>query len=321
MLGQRLIAAAIIVATMLVLVWLDFQLGLAIHLGRPGLVLAALAIVMAALASAELMDMWLPNTLGLNRALGMLASVAMVCVDCLPLLWREYPADCAMGKFGWSISGLVLGLVAVFFYEMYLFSSVPNRAELLPAGGAEKTNGARQGLITDRIAKYALCLCYLQMLFGFLAAHRCIVDSSGDSNSIGLISIMTLITSVKMSDAFAYFTGKSFGKSKLAPQLSPKKTVEGALGSFVGAWLGAAIVLFVVAPYVFGIQIQKPWWWFLMYGSVVTVAGMAGDLAVSLLKRDAHCKDSSKWLPGLGGILDVMDSLVFATPVSYFLWI
>ena len=85
--------------------------------------------------------------------------------------------------------------------------------------------------------------------------------------------------------------------------------------------MGAAIVLFFVVPYVFEIQIQKPGWWFLVYGLLVTAAGMAGDLAVSLLKRDANCKDSSKWLPGLGGILDVMDSLVFATPVSFFLWI
>lgn len=317
LLGQRLVVAAIIVATMLVLVWLDFQLGTNSYLGRPGLVLAAFALVIAALASAEMTDMWLPSTPGLSRWLAILATVTMVSVASVPLLWRDYPVDCPIGQFGWSLAGLVLGLVMVFGYEMYLFSFQPTEQELLPDNLSENPNAVTRSLVTDRIARYALCLCYLQMMFGFLAAHR-LIDHS---NALGLISIITLMTSVKMSDAFAYFTGKTFGKSKLAPHLSPKKTVEGALGAFAGAWLGMAIVLFVVAPYVFEIQIQEPWWWILIYGFLVTIAGMAGDLAVSLLKRDANCKDSSKWLPGLGGILDVMDSLVFATPVSFFLWI
>jgi phosphatidate cytidylyltransferase len=314
-LAQRLIAAAIIIATMLVLVWLDFQLGTDAYLGRPGLLLSAFSLVMAGLAAAEMIDMWRPHTPRLSRRVGVCATVVMVVVASLSLLWRDYPANCPFGRFGWSLAGLILGLVIVFFYEMYLFSQSHVAAELSPPPSGTSA-GEASGRITDRIAKYALALCYLQMMFGFLAAHRMI----DNSNAVGLVSLITLMTSVKMSDAFAYFTGKSLGRSKLAPHLSPKKTVEGALGAFVGAWLGAAIVLFVVAPYAFEIQIQKPWWWFLVYGGLVTLAGMAGDLSVSLLKRDAHCKDSSKWLPGLGGILDVLDSLVFATPVSFLLW-
>ena len=85
--------------------------------------------------------------------------------------------------------------------------------------------------------------------------------------------------------------------------------------------MGAAIVVFLVAPFIMGITIPKPWWWFIVYGLAVTAAGMVGDLAESLLKRDARIKDSSSWLPGLGGILDVIDSLVFAAPVSYVLWL
>ena len=140
-------------------------------------------------------------------------------------------------------------------------------------------------------------------------------------NSVGMISLILLIATVKMSDAWAYFTGKSFGKHKLIPRLSPGKTVEGAIGAIFGGWFAAAIVVFLVAPYVFGTTIDKPWWWFLVFGFLVTLAGMIGDLAESLLKRDAQCKDSSSWLPGLGGILDIIDSLVFAAPMSYFLWL
>ncbi len=82
-----------------------------------------------------------------------------------------------------------------------------------------------------------------------------------------------------------------------------------------------AIVVYLIAPLIFGITIAKPWWWVLVYGIVVTCAGMVGDLAESLIKRDANTKDSSRWLPGLGGVLDILDSMIFAAPVSYFLWI
>ena len=77
--------------------------------------------------------------------------------------------------------------------------------------------------------------------------------------------------------------------------------------------------MFLVAPFI--VTVPKPWWWFLVYGIAVTLAGMIGDLAESLLKRDAQIKDSSSWLPGLGGVLDVIDSLVFAAPVSFVIWL
>ena len=155
------------------------------------------------------------------------------------------------------------------------------------------------------------------MLFGTLVPHRLLL---GD-NSLGLISIITLIATVKLSDSFAYFVGKSIGTIRLAPKLSPGKTWQGSAGALAGGCIAAAICVYVVAPLVFQSTIHKPWWWFLLYGLLVTLAGMLGDLAESLLKRDAECKDSSTWIPGMGGVLDVIDSLVFAAPVSYFLWV
>jgi phosphatidate cytidylyltransferase len=67
--------------------------------------------------------------------------------------------------------------------------------------------------------------------------------------------------------------------------------------------------------------VNRPWWFFIVYGVVVTLAGMVGDLAESLLKRDAQIKDSGSLIPGLGGLLDVLDSLVFAAPVSFLIWV
>lgn len=306
MLSQRLFSASIIISTILLLIWFDFKLGTEESVGRPGLVLGALSLILIAMATVEMIGMW-AQRIGLNRGLALVASVAMGAVANMPLLWDEYPADCPIGKFGWSVAGLVIAIVIVFLYEMKIFES----------SSENLNNVVTNGEVTDRIAHYVLCFGYLFLLFGFLTAHRTLKFD----NSLGMFSIIMLIASVKMSDSFAYFTGKSLGNRKITPRLSPKKTLEGALGAFVGAWFASAICIFVVAPYVFVMSIDKPFWWMIVYGVLVTLAGMAGDLAVSLLKRDSNCKDSGNWLPGLGGILDVIDSLVFAAPVSYFLWI
>jgi phosphatidate cytidylyltransferase len=218
------------------------------------------------------------------------------------VLWRDYPVDCALGKFGWSLSGIILAMVIVFFLEMQNFDS---------------TVSSPKGEVIDRLGRYALVFVYLGMLFGFLIPHRLIQNSNG----LGVVAVVGLIATVKLSDSFAYFFGKRFGTIKLAPKLSPGKTVQGSLAAPVGGIVAMAVVVYLVAPLIFGITIAKPWWWVLLYGIVVTCAGMVGDLAESLIKRDANTKDSSRWLPGLGGVLDILDSMIFAAPVSYFLWI
>ncbi len=301
MLGRRLASAAIIISVMLLLLWLDFWLGVETRLGRPGLILCGFAIVAAGMAATELVHMWRGLKGAPNPKVVIPATVAMAVVSCLPVLWRDYPVDCAIGSFGWGFSGVVLAFVISILSEMYRFNSDEQVA----------------GAVTNRLGHAALVYVYLAMLIGFLVPHRFL---QGD-NAIGLIALITMICTVKLSDSFAYFFGKGFGTVRMAPNLSPGKTVQGAAGAFIGGCLGTAIVIYAVAPLVFGVSIAKPWWWALLYGLLVTLAGMIGDLAESLIKRDAHCKDSGNWIPGIGGILDVMDSMLFAAPISYFLWI
>jgi phosphatidate cytidylyltransferase len=122
----------------------------------------------------------------------------------------------------------------------------------------------------------------------------------------------------KMTDIGAYFCGKSFGKTKLAPLISPKKTIEGAIGG-AGAALIASILCSIFFPITqlgpsFKITMMQSIW----IGLLMSILAQLGDLAESLLKRDANVKDSSH-LPGLGGILDVVDSLVFTLPLMYLL--
>lgn len=121
----------------------------------------------------------------------------------------------------------------------------------------------------------------------------------------------------KITDVGAYFSGKCLGKTKLAPSISPKKTVEGALGGLAAALI--ASLLFWAFSHLthtasFHITAGQSIW----LGLLFSVLAQLGDLAESLLKRDAKVKDSSH-LPGLGGILDVVDSLVFTLPLMYLL--
>lgn len=302
MLIRRLISAAIIISTMILLLGIDFWLGTDEMLGRPGLVLCALAIVLAAMAASELVSMFnnVANRANHNLIVG--ATMAMVCVAFAPVLWRQQPFDCPLGDFGWALAGIVLAMVIVFAREMQHYDSTLSKAK---------------GEVIDRLGRSALVFVYLSMLFAFLVPHRLLQNNNG----LGLVAIITMIATVKLSDSFAYFVGKTYGTVKLAPKLSPGKTVQGSLGALVGGCIAAVVVVYLVAPLIFDIRIAKPWWWCLVYGILVTCAGMVGDLAESLIKRDANTKDSSSWLPGLGGILDIMDSMVFAAPVSFFLWI
>ena len=303
MLGRRLISAAVIISVTILLLCVDFWLGTDKIWGRPGLIVCLLATIAAAMAASELVAMLGNVTNRVNHNFVVAATVAMMLVTCAPVWWREYPANCAIGIFGWGLSGLVLAIVLTFGYEMLNYRT--------PIGGTGK------GEVVDRLGRCALVFAYVAMCFGFLVPHRFLEGGNG----FGILALVTLIATVKLSDSFAYFAGKRFGTIKLAPQLSPGKTLQGSLGAPVGGCLAAAICVFVVGPLIFGISVDKPWWWFLVYGILVTAAGMMGDLAESLIKRDCNTKDSSSWLPGLGGVLDILDSMVFAAPVSYFLWI
>jgi len=117
-----------------------------------------------------------------------------------------------------------------------------------------------------------------------------------------------LLVVTKITDIGAYFGGSLWGKRKLAPTISPKKTVEGAICGLVCA-LAAS---FVCSP-VLGLSFAE--WFFL--GLILGIVGQFGDLSESLLKRDANKKDSNA-LPGLGGVLDALDSLLFNAPIVYF---
>lgn len=111
-------------------------------------------------------------------------------------------------------------------------------------------------------------------------------------------------------DAAAFFTGRSLGRHKLAPRISPGKTWEGVLGGFILS-IAAALIL-TVKP------LGVPWYLAIVLGILLGIAAVVGDLAESLIKRQMHVKDSGQFMPGHGGLLDRIDSLLFAVIVVYF---
>lgn len=125
-----------------------------------------------------------------------------------------------------------------------------------------------------------------------------------------------LIFVTKITDIGAYFVGRGWGKHRLAPVLSPHKTVEGAIGGLVCTVVLSLLMVYLGKMFP-GISFPLKYFDALVLGFLIGIFGQIGDLAESLLKRDAAVKDSST-LPGLGGILDMIDSLIFTAPIVYF---
>lgn len=128
--------------------------------------------------------------------------------------------------------------------------------------------------------------------------------------------LLYLLLVTKLTDVGAYLVGKQWGKHKMAPVISPKKTWEGAVGGFLIGTFSSYVLhktsVFFFGPGLFNSSLQS-----LGFGAIMSIVAQIGDLSESLLKRDSGVKDSNR-LPGLGGMLDMVDSLVFTTPLLYF---
>jgi len=134
-------------------------------------------------------------------------------------------------------------------------------------------------------------------------------------DALGTYAVLLFIAVVKCTDIGAYFTGLAIGKTKLIPAISPGKTIEGTLGSFVA---GFAAVFVLNEGLDLGLEIEHR----VALGLILPPVIGAGDLAESALKRALGIKDSSGLVPGHGGIADRLDSLLFAAPAVYYylLW-
>lgn len=181
------------------------------------------------------------------------------------------------------------------------------------------------GQASVRLAASVLAIAYCGGMIGFAAQLRLLSGEPwGEDGRWGMVAVLSMIGAAKACDTGGYFVGKHFGRRPMASLLSPKKTREGALGGLFFAVIVSGVMLGPLAG-MLGCQPSygSPVWTVgvLVYGTAIAASAILGDLAISLLKRDAHLKDSSSWMPGFGGVLDVIDSVLLAAPVAYVLWL
>ncbi|GAA5181923.1 hypothetical protein GCM10023322_17700 [Rugosimonospora acidiphila] len=141
----------------------------------------------------------------------------------------------------------------------------------------------------------------------FLASFAVMLDKPHD----GPLRVVLTLASVVLSDTGGYAAGVFFGQHPMAPSISPKKSWEGLCGSLLATGLGGAVLI--------DLLLHEPWWHGVIFGVAVSIAAVVGDLTESLIKRDLKIKDMSNLLPGHGGLMDRLDSILFAIPTAFVL--
>lgn len=157
-------------------------------------------------------------------------------------------------------------------------------------------------------------LFYVAWLFSFVTKIVYIVPRNADGSVAGQFYVLYLIAVTKFSDMGAYIVGSLIGKHLLIPHISPAKTWEGFFGALAFSLL-ASFGFWWLLPNHLGALHAKDCW---VLGPTLGFAAIVGDLAESLIKRSTGVKDSGKFLPGIGGSLDLVDSLLFTAPLMYF---
>lgn len=175
---------------------------------------------------------------------------------------------------------------------------------IIPASYVVTNKSLEDSLPSSAIA--VLATTYVGMLGGSLIRlHNDFAE--------GYKLVFFLLLVVWLGDSGAYYVGKQFGKHKLSPRISPKKTVEGLIGGISASIIAALVIHFTFFP-------AFPLVHAIIAGVILSVAGVIGDLAESMWKRSAAVKDSGKLLPGHGGFLDRFDSILFTAPILYCYW-
>jgi phosphatidate cytidylyltransferase len=194
---------------------------------------------------------------------------------------------------------------------VFYFNEPPLLLLILPAFtivalSAEMLRGAPFEKMMASVGATVLGVMYVALLGGHLVAVR---TGFAQALSADLLAFFFLV--IMGSDTGAYYTGRTFGRRKLAPKISPRKTWEGAIGG-----MAASLVMAAVAHYWFFPEL--PLKVGLPLAALMNVLGVVGDLTESALKRGAGAKDAAQILPGHGGLLDRLDSLLFNAPVIYY---
>ena len=286
--------SVLIITALVALCWCDY------HAAQAGVVLAPLALVLSIAATGEMLSLLSSHGASPVRWACYAGVLAAVAGASLPIFAPDLAAECPLGPLGWPLLGVMSGMLAALVAEMRRYREP----------GAAAVN----------LALAVLAMVYVGLLMSFVVLLRLFDGGTGDPRW-GMVALLSLVAVVKTGDTGAYTVGRLVGRHKMTPRLSPGKTWEGLVGGLVFACLGSWAIFGVLVPRLGLGETSGGLGCWIVYGLVVGVAGVLGDLTISLLKRSADKKDSSTWLPGLGGVLDLLDSILLAAPVAYVLWL
>ncbi|GAC1395587.1 MAG: phosphatidate cytidylyltransferase [Thermoanaerobaculia bacterium] len=213
---------------------------------------------------------------------------------------------------GYDMPVALCMLVMLFIIAAFIFESVSVEMGMyvtllvIPGWYVFRDSAVEEALPSSAIA--VLATMYVGMLAGSLIRLR-----SDFGVLIGPKLVFFLLIVVWLGGAGAYYVGRKFGRRQLSPRISPKKTVEGLIGGLITSVIAAIVIHFTFFP-------QIPLVHAVVVGIVLSLTGVIGDLAESMWKRSAAVKDSGTLLPGHGGFLDRLDSILFTAPILYVYW-
>lgn len=167
----------------------------------------------------------------------------------------------------------------------------------------------------DELMRALFGFVYITLLFGFVAKILCLPLQNEDGVSMSSWYVLFLVIVTKLTDTGAYCVGSLIGKHKCIPHISPGKTWEGLMGGLLFAFVGAFACRFLFPDHLVALGSTS---WLVGITLSIAVAAIIGDLSESILKRTLEIKDSGQFMPGIGGVLDLIDSLLFTAPVLYF---
>lgn len=216
-----------------------------------------------------------------------------IVLDCAAAVWLLY----ATAQYGMAISH---GLAIFLPYLLYLLYVVC-RSTFLP----------HQAMLPS-LSNSLIGQLYIAVPLALTIRLTLVVDPFSSITQFDGLLLLAIFIFIWVNDTGAYLVGSRWGKRRLAPNISPKKSVEGSIGGLILVLLSAVVLRLLLFP-------ELSWLRILLIATVVAVFGTIGDLFESSLKRQAGVKDSGKLIPGHGGILDRIDSLLLAVPAVYLL--
>jgi phosphatidate cytidylyltransferase len=253
-----------------------------------------------------------------------LAFYALICVFGLIALWEFYGMLDHRSLPNFKVTGMICGtvmLVGSFYYfakigpaQSYDFETAVLLFFLLTVFARQMFARLRHDEPLQTMAYTLFGMLYVLWLFNFITKIVYVMPRSSSGAVTGQFYVLYLIAVTKFSDMGAYLTGSVVGRHLMIPHISAKKTWEGFFGALVFALL-CSLALFKLMP---GHLSVLTWTHATILGLLLGFAAVIGDLAESIIKRSTGVKDSGNLLPGIGGALDLLDSLLFTAPLLFF---